>query len=152
MSNLEYIAKSSYELVTEFSALIREKFFWAAMSTDDFVVEKWCNSICLFVGNGFCFWPFGEVFSNYDNVFVASGSLWQRSNKINSYSFKGLSNFDWVERFFLLSSSKFLAGLTGVDIVSNIYAHFWPIVSSNGALISAFKCKMSSCFSSMHVV
>ena len=76
MSNLEYIAKSSYELVAEFSALIREKFFWATMSTDYLIVEKWCNGVCLFVGNGFCFWPFGKVFSNYNNVFVASGSFW----------------------------------------------------------------------------
>lgn len=143
MSNAIQTAEYINYLIIELSFLVGKKFFETTITTNNFLIKASDNCFGIFVGNGFDFWPFNEVFHYDYNVSISPLYNKKRSDQINFYMVKWLSNTNMMKRLFPSGFLEFLAGLAGLYIVFNIVPHLQPKIVGYSSLIGNIEDKMS---------
>ncbi len=74
-----------------------EKNIWEAKFIDDFILQKFSNSLCVMVYDCFCFTPFGIMVYGNQNILVTILRFRKKTNFVKRYLIKLIPNWDTVE-------------------------------------------------------
>src|SRR5260364_4643 len=109
---------------------IRKYKIRASMSTNDVFVDEISSLLSSCIWYCFSFRVFGHIIHSNDYIFISLGGRRERPNKINSNFVKGCFYFDRMERAMLSIFSSLLTTVTSLYIISNMFIHLRPIVST----------------------
>ncbi len=146
MPNLELVSQLLDHLINKVRSSITLQYSGYVESTNYLFIDKFCYLPCVCMGKRSCLQPSRKIIYCYYNISISILRLRQRSNNIDSPSFKNIYWYNSSFPIIFLRSSSSLTFITRSDILLNIRSHALSYITLINLLSHCFHVLICRCW------